>query len=134
MSSGSIANRAGTLRVIDGRSGAVLADRVRLCDSMLSRFLGLMLRASLGAGEGIILSPCGSVHMALMRFSIDVLYLDRTGHADKLVEGLRPYCISFGGRSARHAVELPAGTLARAGVQQGNPIEIRDEDGNRVTL
>jgi uncharacterized membrane protein (UPF0127 family) len=123
-----------TLKVVDGRTGSVLASSAGLCDSSISRFRGLMLRPSLNEGDGIVLTPCGSVHMALMRFAIDVLYLDRGCRAAKLVSDLQPYRVSFGGRRAHAAVELPAGTLARLGVLQGDEILLEDESGSRVSF
>jgi uncharacterized membrane protein (UPF0127 family) len=123
-----------TLRIVDSRNGALIAGRARLCDSLWSRFRGLMLRPNLPEGEAIVLSPCGSVHMALMRFAIDVLYLDRSGRAVKLVRNLKPYRISLGGRHAHAALELPAGTLDRLGVAAGDPILLEDEAGTAATV
>ena len=65
------------LQIRDQTSGATIASRAELCNSPWLRFRGLMLRASLPEGRGILLSPCNSVHMAMMRFAIDVIYLDR---------------------------------------------------------
>jgi uncharacterized membrane protein (UPF0127 family) len=79
-----------------------------------------MLRASLPEGDGIVLRPCNSVHMALMRFAIDVAYLDRQDRITKMVHELRPYRVSFGGRAAYTTVELPAGTLKRMNVRIGD--------------
>jgi uncharacterized membrane protein (UPF0127 family) len=114
------------VRIIDSRTGGILAGRARICDSAFSRFCGLMLRASLPEDEGIVLSPCGSVHMALMRFSIDVLYLDRAGRVVKLVRRLRPYRVSFGGRHAHSAIEIPSGSIERLGVLEGDEIRMED--------
>jgi uncharacterized protein len=112
------------LTIVDDRSGAVLARRANLCDSPLSRFCGLMLRAKLPESEGVILSPCNSVHMALMRFAIDLVYLDKENRIVKIIHGLKPYRISLGGFRAHAAIELPAGTLDCVDAQPGDLLQM----------
>ena len=119
------------VRVIDQRTGAVVAERAGWCADPIRRFNGLMLRGSLPEGEGIVLTPCNSVHMALMRFAIDVAYFDREYQVVKLVEGLKPYRISLGGRRAHAAMELPAGTARRLGLQVGDRLCFEDDQAAR---
>jgi uncharacterized protein len=121
-----------TVRIVDQRTGNLLASRAELCNSVWTRFRGLMLRPSLPEGGGIVLAPCGSVHMALMRFAIDVLYLDHSGHCVKTVQNLKPYRVSFGGRHAHAAVELPIGAVERLGIEAGDAIRIEDLEGAEV--
>lgn len=45
--------------------------------TLRSRLLGLALLGSAGAGEGLLIPRCRSVHTFGMRFAIDVLFLDR---------------------------------------------------------
>ena len=81
---------------------------------------GLLGRASLPAGEGILLRPAGSVHTFFMRFPIDVVFLDR----DEVVRRDRAVDCRRGGRPAgaarRPCVELAAGECERRGVQVGD--------------
>jgi uncharacterized protein len=123
-----------TLTIRNARTGRVIASRARLCNSLWCRFRGLMLSVRLPEGEGLLLSPCGSVHMALMRFAIDVVYLDREGRCVKLVSNLKPYRISFGGRRAHNAIELPAGTIARMNVEKGDELLFEDQSGEPVRI
>lgn len=116
------------VQVFDERTQGVLARRAAWHGSMWHRFRGLMLRRALPEGEGIVLIPCNSVHMALMRFAIDVLYLDRENTVVKTVHSLRPYRISLGGRRAHAAIELPVGTLMRTQVERGDRIRMKDLD------
>ncbi len=97
------------------RGGAVLATHARSAATPWSRLVGLLGRARLAAGEGLHLVPCNSVHTLFMRFTIDVLYLDRERRVVKAVPALRPFRWSWGGRRAHSALELPAGTLAATG-------------------
>src|SRR5437879_5149366 len=75
-------------------SGAHRLD-VRLANNILTRFWGLMLRGALRPTQGLLLTPCFSVHGAFMRYPIDVVYLDRDGVVTKCVRGMKPWRGSF---------------------------------------
>ncbi|KQN70530.1 hypothetical protein ASF04_11880 [Duganella sp. Leaf61] len=55
-----------------------------------------------------------------MRFTIDVLYLDREGVVRKCVPHLRPWRASLGGAGVRHTLELAAGSIARWNIAPGD--------------
>lgn len=109
------------VRVSNARSGRVLAERCGAATSPLARFLGLMGRASLPAGEGLLISPCSSVHCFFMRFPIDVAFLDGEGRVVKLYAPLRPWRTSSPIIwRAKRALELPAGTIATSDTRVGD--------------
>lgn len=100
---------------VDGRTEL----QVELADSFLSRFRGLMGRSALPAGQGLLLVPCNSVHMCFMRFSVDVVYIDRAYRVKKVARGLRPWLgLSFC-PGAWGALELAAGEAERLGIEKG---------------
>lgn len=95
----------------------VLADRLVLAYGFWARGIGLLGRASLDAGEGLLLAPCGSIHMLGMRFAIDALFLDGPsrpraqgqGRCLAVCRGLAPGRLGPLVRGARCVIELPAG-------------------------
>ncbi len=92
---------------------------IEMADTFFSRFCGLMGRKSLPGGNGLMLAPCSSVHMCFMRFSIDVIYLDRNLRIMKIVRNLWPWIglsMCFG---AWGVVELTAGEADRLGLETG---------------
>jgi uncharacterized membrane protein (UPF0127 family) len=91
-----------------------------------ARMRGLLGHESLPAGEGLLLTPAPSVHTALMRFSIDVIFLDKELRVVKLVERLVPWRTASA-RRARAALELAAGEAARRGVSVGDILSVVDE-------
>lgn len=96
--------------LIDDTTGAVIADRLSVADNPWTRFRGLMLRRALVGGEGLLISPCGSIHMMFMRFRIDAVFIDRENVVTKVAANVpRWWGIAFGGRGARSVIELPAG-------------------------
>jgi len=51
--------------------------QLEIADTFLKRFLGLMGRKKIPAGQGLLILPCNSIHMMFMRFSIDAVYVDK---------------------------------------------------------
>jgi len=95
----------------------VVAERATLATGMFQRMKGLLGRSELGQGEGLIIRPCNGVHTCFMRFSIDVIFLDKEGRAIKLQPELAPFKFTPIVGKSRAAMELPAGTIARSGTQ-----------------
>jgi uncharacterized protein len=109
------------LETADGR---VVAEHVEIAGTMWRRFMGLMGRADLPAGQGLALSPCSSIHMFFMRIPLDVAFLDRNGRVLRVYHGIRPWRMSRVVRGAHTAVELRAGTLRAAGVEPGQVLRL----------
>ena len=109
-------------RVLNG-AGDVVVERCFVADKPWSRMRGLLGRSELPAGEGLLLKPCGSVHMFFMRFPIDIVFLDRELSVVGVVHDLRPWRLA-GRRGAKAALELPAGEAARVGIGAGDRLEL----------
>lgn len=101
---------------------ATLAQRVMVADSWWLRLRGLLFRPPLGPGDGLMLVPCRAVHMAGMRYPIDVVFLGPDGAVVALYPDLPPGARSSFHRAARSALELPAGTIAATGTAVGDVI------------
>lgn len=102
--------------------GSDVAARVRHADRPWSRLWGLLGRASLARDEGLLLTPCTSIHTFFMRFAVDVLYLDRDHVVVKAVRALRPFRLSACLRGAHSVLELPVGAIEASGTQTGDQL------------
>ena len=113
-----------TVRVRNLSRDADLADRATVADNFWGRFRGLLGRAGLEPGEGLVIVPCNSVHMLGMRFPLDILHLDKSGTVLKALSDLKPG--RFGPLVWRShvAVELPAGTIAATGTVPGDHVAL----------
>ncbi len=106
-------------RIVNQRTGEELASRAHLASDPLSRMRGLLGRRGLPAGEAIILRPGSSIHTFFMRFSLDVIYVDRDGAVVKVVRDIPPFRLSSA-RKARDTIELQAGALDGRDIQVGD--------------
>lgn len=105
-------------------NGRTLADNLRIASSFWSRFIGLMGRSCLTAGEGILLMVCPSIHTFFMRFPIDVAYLDCDMRVVAIREGVKPWRMLPGVPSGAHTLELPEGTLRATATSIGQKLEV----------
>jgi uncharacterized protein len=82
----------------------------KVADTFWSRFMGLMGKKSVPPGEGLLITPCDSIHMFFMKFAIDVLFLDKNYKIVKIVRGLKPRKFVGTVRNAFQVVELLEGS------------------------
>ncbi len=102
--------------------GKTVARAVAMADTPWQRFVGLMGQRQLAEGAGLCLRPCNSIHMFFMRISVDAAFLDKDGVVVRIYPSLRPWRVTRIVRKAKSCIELPAGTLAAAGVQVGDSL------------
>ncbi|MGZ8701373.1 MAG: DUF192 domain-containing protein [Gaiellaceae bacterium] len=96
-----------------------MCERCVLGDTALTRMRGLLGRRELPSGEGILLKPASSVHMAFMRFPIDAVFLDRDLRVVRIAAGLQPWRVA-GSRGAKAVLEIPAGEASLRGLTVGD--------------
>ena len=113
-SEGVAAKTIALLRADGGR----VCETCRVADSFLTRFRGLMRRAALLPGEGLLFPRTRSVHTHFMRFPIDIVFLDEDDRVVRIVPELRPWHGAVE-RDARAVLELTAGECERRGLRKG---------------
>ncbi len=112
------------MKIINLKNNAVLADRARVADTFWSRLIGLLNRNSLGKGEALILKPSNAIHTLFMRFSIDVLFLDKNGKVIGLLSVFRPFRFSPIYSGSRLTIELPEDTIKLTQTKLGDVVQI----------
>jgi len=105
--------------VLRREDGSIVCERCVHADTALMRMKGLLGRRDLPRGEGILLKPASSVHMAFMRFPIDAVFLDRDLRVVKIAADLKPWRAA-GSRGAKAVLEIPAGEAGRRGLSVGD--------------
>lgn len=122
------------LTINDETAGCVLAGKATLANHFGERLVGLLGRRALKAGEGLVLVPCNAIHTLLMRFPLDVAFVDREFHVVHVLSDLRPNRIPPPVPGAWLAIELPAGALVKAGVAVGDTLTLTRNDDNSALV
>jgi uncharacterized membrane protein (UPF0127 family) len=108
---------------IRNANGTVVCYSCLVADSPLMRHRGLLGRAPLLAGEGLLLSPTGSIHTWFMNFPIDAVFLDRDWRVLHIAREIKPWRAAAA-RRARAVLELRAGDAALRGLEVGDVLEL----------
>lgn len=93
--------------------------RVKLANSFQSRLVGLLNKNGLPEGEGLLLTPCNSIHTIFMRFCLDLVFLDRERKILKIVENVRPFRLITPVANCFQVLELAAGSCRKLELKQG---------------
>src|SRR3954447_17339422 len=104
-------------------TGATVCETCLVADSPLLRLRGLLGRAPLRGGEGLLLRPSGSIHTCFMGFPIDAVFLDRDLCVLRVAPDVRPWRTAAV-RRARAVLELRAGEAMRRGIAVGDVLEL----------
>jgi uncharacterized membrane protein (UPF0127 family) len=105
--------------------GRVVCANCENAASPLARMRGLLGRAGLAPGQGLLITRTSSVHTLFMRFPIDVVFLDRRMRVRSITRDLRPFraVLRLG---PGHVLELAAGEANRVGLEVGNLLAWHD--------
>lgn len=105
----------------------MLADRADIADTSAKRRTGLLKHTGLAPGEGLWIAPCEGVHTFAMKFTIDVVFLNRKRKILKIRPNMVRRRIALCLR-AHSVLELPAGTLEQTGTVRGDQLEFEEYD------
>ncbi|MEH7346313.1 DUF192 domain-containing protein [Bacillus sp. JJ1532] len=97
---------------------------IKLANNFWKRLKGLLFYKKPITEEGLLITPCNSVHMFFMRFPIDVVFLDRKNQVVKVVSELKPWRMIPPVHSAHSTLELPVGTIANSNICVGDSINL----------
>ena len=107
-----------------------VAEKVVMATSFLARLKGLLGTSSLPQGEGLFLKPCQSIHMVGMVYAIDAVFVDHDLKVVGLVEGIKPFMVSKHFKKANACLEIPCGTIKKAGIENGDQLVFEDKQTN----
>lgn len=110
------------LRIRNHTKDTFLADRADIADTSKLRKTGLLRHKRLDAGEGLWITPCEAVHTIGMKFSIDVLFLNKKRKVLK-IRGDMPRWRMAACLRAHSVLELPSGTAQATNTTPGDQLE-----------
>ena len=103
-----------------------IAADVKIADTALSRLVGLLKHSSLSPHQGLIITQCRSIHMFFMRFSIDVIFVDKYDKVIGLVKNIKPWRMSPYYIRSSYVVELFPGTIDKSKTEKGDVLSCRE--------
>jgi uncharacterized membrane protein (UPF0127 family) len=122
---------AAGIHIVNHTRGTVIATQVEVAASFWARGKGLIGRKSLPDGFGLVIRPCGSIHMFFMSIPLDVLHVDKEGRVLRVLAGIKPWRLGPIVPRGKWVVELPHGTAARSGTQVGDVIALVEDSAAR---
>ena len=74
--------------------------------------------------DGMVFDRCNAIHTFFMRYPIDVIFADSRYKVLKAVPAFPPWRPFLACRGAFYVIELPAGTLAATGTEEGDQLDL----------
>jgi hypothetical protein len=110
------------LKLINKTSNTIISENVMVANTYFKRLKGLMFTKELPDQSALHIVPCSEIHTFNMRYSIDVLYLDRNNNILAIDEEMQPGKIGKSVKNAVSVVELPRGKVKRGSVKIGQAL------------
>ena len=116
------------VRVQSIKTQAQIADQCFVADSFFSRLRGWIGKSHVSAGEALLLRPCNDIHMWMMRFPIDVIFLQEIRGTNRLLitsvhENVPAWkVLPLRDSKASDTLELPVESIRKHGLQAGDEL------------
>lgn len=126
--------KTGVVKVLSLKNQALIADKVNVAECFMDRLRGLIGKAGLVPGQGMLFPQCNNIHMWFMQFPIDVVFLRKAskpakedGSVSWIVtsahEKVRPWRIRpLMDFKASETLELPSGSIRQFAIEPGDEL------------
>ncbi|QFT88463.1 hypothetical protein FIU87_07400 [Bacillus sp. THAF10] len=102
---------------------------LKSADTIFSRLMGLMFKKDL-LDEGLLITPCNSIHMFFMRFPIDVVFLDKNNCIVLCIRHFKPWRVSPIVKNSYSVLELPIGSIDEFCLEVGKCVTLKTDGAN----
>ncbi len=109
-------------------TGTEVGTHIECAEDSFSRLFGLLGREGLEPGEGLWIRPSSGVHTMGMRFSIDVVGLDKHMRVVRLWTNLKPFRATSLSLAVQSVIELAAGEIEARSIHLGDGMEAQPHD------
>ena len=109
--------------IFNKSKGCLLVSEAQIADSFFLRLRGLMFRKNIAAKAALVFYHTSSIHTFFMRFSLDVVFLNKKMQVMRFYEGLKPGRVVFC-FFAYMAIELPPHGISRNNLEIGDILEL----------
>jgi uncharacterized protein len=108
----------------------LLAVNIEVANTIYKRFMGLMFRRSIPQNHGLLLTPCSSIHMFSMCFSIDAVFIAKDGTILHIERVMKPNRIGKSVKKSVSVLELNAGMAEQLGLTAGDILKVEYPDNS----
>jgi uncharacterized protein len=96
------------------------------------RLRGLLGRSYLDADAGMFFDMCTSIHTFFMKFSIDVVFVDKNSRVVKTFKSVKPGRLIWPILTARAVYEFAEGAIARGRIEVGDELHFEAKGKRNV--
>ena len=102
----------------------VLAKSITKASSFLQRLKGLMGKEDAPSGTAFWIPSCPSIHTFFMKFSLDVIFTDKTFRVVSVHHSIPPGKILYGGWKSYHVFEIKTPGLKKDLIKKGDQLNV----------
>lgn len=102
----------------------ILADRVEQANGLFARMKGLLGRSSLDQNHTLWIANCNSIHTFFMRFSIDVIFVNKHLVVKAVYKNITPGHFIFPIWGASSVFEFSSGSLKDNTIKKGDQLYV----------
>ena len=113
------------VKVYNSTKSNIIADDANIAQNPITRTLGLLIKKDFPDGHGLVILPCCSIHTFFMKFSIDVLFVNKKNQVVAVFENVKKNRILPIILNSYYVVELPMGTILSKNIEKGDLLEIQ---------
>ena len=106
------------------RSGECIAKEIEIAKTFFDRLVGLLGRFTIDANYGLFFPGCRSIHTIFMKFSLDIIFLDKNMRITKMISKMPPNRVAYGLFDTKNTLELLGGTLNNYVLKVGDQIAL----------
>lgn len=106
------------------RESELLIEHVWRADTALTRARGLLGRPHLQVNQGLVITPCSSIHTFGMQYDLDIVFVDSADRIVKLISHLGKRRLAMSLRS-KWTLELRAGEIQRLNLMIADELKWR---------
>lgn len=111
-------------KLINSSEKIVIAEHIETADTAWKRLKGLLGRSTLADKHGLWITPCNSIHTCFMKFSIDVVFVDKNMKVKSIKKNLGPWKFVPPTWGANSVFEFAAGTLEKTKLKVGDQLHV----------
>lgn len=114
------------MKITNKRNGILIAGKAKVAKSLFSQLRGLIGYSSFDSDSALILPGCRQIHTFFMRFSIDIIFIDRNNRVIHIFESASPNKVSGYVPDSAAAIEISGG-ISSGKIEVGDVLLIDNE-------